>query len=115
MTKCDVCRQEFTPTHDSERRCSELCRDIARENRTLPTKQLFGIWKKRTAIRPDGCQSTRKPRYATKREAVSIAQSASSSRFTGFDNWLRAYHCDGSDGNEPCYGWHVTSKPKLTS
>lgn len=102
---CDVCRREFTPESDEQRRCSDLCREIARSFRHRPTTELYGYWKQRTELFVEYCPVTGKRRYRTKKEAKRSERIATVRRYSGTNNWLRVYYCDD------CYSWHLTSKP----
>lgn len=114
---CDVCRREFEPEHDGQRRCSELCVEIARTYKKTPTNRLYGIWlEKMQRFEPYElyCPSSGKRRYRKKRDAQDAIRKAVRERFSAAPDWLRPYYCDGEDGNAPCGAWHMTSKPKPT-
>jgi len=102
--RCDVCRGEFLTTDDQRLRCSDACREFAREHKLVPAGKLRVLWEqeqRRTRPCPSG-----KVRHQYRGDAVAAARGAEHLRFSGFPRWLRVYECD------LCDGWHLTSKPK---
>lgn len=101
---CDVCGEDFEPASEDQRRCSDGCREFARQHRHASAKHLAGLWKQHQCwVEP--CPSG-KVRHQKKRDAVKAARAAARQRYLGMRDWLRVYQCDR------CEGWHLTSKPE---
>lgn len=47
---CDVCGSGFAPASEDQRRCSETCRDFARQHRQLSPKGLADLWRRQQQL-----------------------------------------------------------------
>ena len=102
--RCDVCHARFEPAEPGQHRCSDACREFAREHRYERTKVLHRLWLDERA-RQEPCPGG-KVRHQNRAEAEKAARKAVRARYAGWPDWLRVYQCDLCRN-----GWHLTSKP----